>query len=576
MSTSLRLIRLLKPFAGWVALSVLLGVATVASGAGLLGTSAYLIARAALHPPISTLQLAIVGVRFFGISRSGFRYLERLASHSANFRLLSRLRVIAYQALEPLAPARLQTFQSGDLLSRATADIDVLENFYVRVVAPPLVALIVTLGMGLFAGAYAARLGWVVALGLAAGGMLPPWAAHLLGRRPGRELVEQDARLRSALLESVQGMSDLTAFGQAHRRIEQLEMLGVARGRAQMRLAWAGGASSGLALLLSNGTVWALLLVAIPLVRLRAIDGVALAVLALSLAASFEAVAPLGPAAQQLGRSLQAARRLFALVDAEGEVAEPLHPLPVPAGVALSIRGLRFQYAADLPPALDGLDLDLPPGKKIALVGPSGAGKSTLVNLLLRFWEFHQGEICLGGRDLRAYAPEEVRRKIGLVSQSTYLFSASIRQNLRMAASEASETDLVEALQRAGLGEWLADLPQGMDTWVGERGLSLSAGERQRLAVARFLLRDAPLLLLDEPTVNLDALTEQRLIHTLQAAMRGRSALWITHHLIGLEQMDEILVLEQGRVVERGTQAELLERKGLFAGLWALHNRILE
>ncbi len=575
MNTVLRLLRLLKPFAGWVALSALLSLATVAAGVGLLGTSAYLIARAALHPSIGALQVAIVGVRFFGISRSVFRYSERLASHSANFRLLARLRVTAYRALEPLAPARLQAFQSGDLLSRATADIDTLENFYVRVISPPLVALLTTVGMGLFAGSYAGPLGLLVALGLALGGLLPPLAAHWLGRAPGRELVEQDARLRAAMVDSVQGMGDLISYRQEGARIEEIEGLGRLRGRAQMRLAWAGGAATALGLLIANGTVWALLLAAIPLVQDRALSGVSLAVLALAAAASFEAVTPLGPAAQQLGRSLQAARRLFALVDAEPEVVAPSQPLPAPASAALTIRNLRFQYAPDLPPALDSFDLDLPSGKKVALVGPSGAGKSTLVNLLLRFWDYHQGEICLDGRDLRCFAPEDVRRKIGLVSQSTYLFSGSIRHNLLMAEPQATPNDLQLALERAGLEEWLAALPEGFDTWVGERGASVSGGELQRLAVARFLLRDAPLLLLDEPTAHLDALTEQRLVQTLLKAMQGRSALWITHRLVGLEQMDEILVLDEGRVVERGTQAELMEKKGLFADLWGLQKRML-
>ncbi len=575
MSTAWRLLRLLQPFAGWVALSVLLSVATVAAGVGLLGTSAYLIASAALHPAVGALQVAIVGVRFFGISRGVFRYLERLVSHSANFRLLARLRVTAYQALEPLAPARLQRFQSGDLLGRATADIDILENFYVRVVAPPLVALIVTSSMGLFAGSYAAQLGLVAALGLALGGLLPPLAAHWLGSAPGRELVQQDSRLRAALVDGVQGMSELVAYGREAQRIEEVEALGAARSQAQMRLAWAGGASSALALLTASGTVWALLLVAIPLVRGKELSGVSLAVLALAVAAAFEAVAPLGPAAQQLGRSLEAARRLFALVDARPEVCAPSQPLPAPRSAGLSIRGLRFQYAPGLPPALDCLDLELPPGKKVALVGPSGAGKSTLANLLLRFWDFDEGEIRLDGRDLRAYAPEDVRREISLVSQSTDLFSGSIRYNLLMAAPAASQGELLLALERAGLGEWADCLPQGLDTWIGERGLAISGGERQRLAVARCLLREAPLLLLDEPTANLDTLTEQRLVQTLLEAMQGRSVLWITHRLIGLEHMDEILVLDEGRVVERGTQAQLIEQAGLFASLWSLQNRIL-
>lgn len=571
-----RLLGFLRPFAGWTALSVLLGAATIASGIGLLGASAYVISGAALHPSIATLQVAIVGVRFFGITRGLFRYLERLVSHSVNFQLLAGLRVWFYRALEPLAPARLQSYRSGDLLGRAVGDIETLENFYVRAVASPLVAVIVTVGMGLFVGRYDLRLGAILAGGLLLSCVATPLLANRLGRTPGWALVAARAELSAALVDGAQGLGDLLSFGQGEARLSQIHSLNEDAGRAQVRLAWAGGLSNAFSLLVTNLTLLAVLVVAIPLVSGGSLSGVLLAVIAMLVLASFEAANPLPQAGQQLESSITAARRLFELVRAEPEIKSMPVPLAAPRSPALRIRGLTFRYAAELPPALEGLDLDLPPGKRVAIVGASGAGKTTLLNLLLRFWEFEQGVIELDGQDIRCYRPEDVRRLMGVISQSPYLFTTTIRQNLRLANPDASDANLERALRLAELQEWAAGLPEGLETWVGERGQNLSGGERERLALARVLAQDAPVALLDEPTAHLDALTEQRLLRSLETALRGRSLLMVTHRLSGLEAMDEILVLRSGRVVERGTHAALIAMNGEYAALWALQNRALE
>jgi thiol reductant ABC exporter CydC subunit len=575
LRTIARLLILLRPFMGWVLLSILLGTAAVAAGIGLLGTSAFLIARAAQQPSIAFLQVAIVGVRFFGISRGLFRYLERLVSHSVNFRLLAQLRVYFYLALEPLAPARLQNFRSGDLLSRAVADIETLENFYVRAVAPPVVAFVVTIGVSLFAGSFHLSLGLILAAGLLAGGILVPLAARLASIGPGRAAVEQRAQLRAAVIDSVQGMPDLVSNGQEERSMDAIQYLSQALGRSQQNLAWVGGLSSGLMVLVSGLTLWLVLWVAIPLVNAGLFDGVTLAVIALVTMASFEAVNPLGQAAQQLESSLQAARRLFALVDAEPEVVAPLQPCSPSPASALHIRGLSFRYQPDLPYALQDIDFDLPTGKRIALVGPSGAGKTTLANLLLRFWDYTEGEIRLGGCDLRQLDPQVARQRFGVVSQRTYLFGGTLRDNLVLARPDASDEQMWQALRQAGLQLWVKGLPSQLDTWIGERGLQISAGERQRLAVARCILQDAPILLLDEPTANLDAHTEERLLASLNALMKDRSVLWITHRLIGMEAVDEIIVLDGGCIVQRGRHKDLLQQPGLYQRMWTLQNRII-
>lgn len=576
LHTLRRLVAFLRPFAAQVALSILLGVGTVASAISLLGTSAYLIAYAALHPSVAVLQVAIVGVRFFGISRAVFRYLERLVSHSVNFRLLAGLRVWFYAHLEPLAPARLQEVRSADLLNRAVADIEMLENFYVRAAAPPLVALLVTFGVGVFVARYDTRLGWFLAGALLVTGVFLPLLVRVLARAPGKEVIERRSLLIGSLLDAVQGMPDLLAYGQAEAQLARVAEASRCLGRAQDRQARAGALGNALLQGLTGLALWGMLLLAIPLVN-QQIDGISLALLALITLASFEAVSPLIPAAQHFESCLQAARRLFGLVETAPDVTVPPNPLSLPTeSPHFRVHGLSFQYSGDRQPALGGLDLDLPPGKRVALVGPSGAGKSTLINLLLRFWEFDSGSMEWNGIDVRRFDPARVRQQMAVIGQTTYLFAGTLRQNLLLARPDAAEADLKRVLDQAQLSELVAQIPAGLDTWIGERGLQLSGGERQRVAVARALLRDAPLLLLDEPTANLDAAAELRLVETLHQVFAGRSVIYITHRLLGLDDMDEILVMQEGRVMERGSHADLLASGGSYAKMWSIHRQSMQ
>jgi len=243
--------------------------------------------------------------------------------------------------------------------------------------------------------------------------------------------------------------------------------------------------------------------------------------------------------------------------------------------LSVNIRDLCFHYSPDQPWVLEGIRLDLPPRKKIAIVGPSGAGKTTLLNLLLRFWEYDRGSIELDGVDIRQFVPEDVRGLISLVSQSTYLFGATLRQNLLLARPGAQEGELVGVIGQVGLEGWFAQLPNGLDSWLGEHGVQMSGGERQRLAIARAILHDRPILLLDEPTANLDAVSEQQIIELLMGVSKERSLLWVTHRLSGLEKMDEILVLNDGKVVERGRQPALLSQNGLYTRMWELQYKLL-
>ncbi len=570
-----RLLTFAAPFWAQIALATLLGFATIGSSVGLLTTSAYLIAHAALRPSIAELQIAIVGVRFFGIARGIFRYLERYLSHQVNFRLLARLRVWFYQALEPLAPARLMRYGSGDLLSRIVADIETLENLYVRVIAPPLVALMVGGLTWLLMASFALPLAWASITALALAGLGLPLLARRMTAREGRRMIQTRSDLNVALVDLVQGMADLLAFGREMDHLARIRQLNRELLHLQARMVRVAGLSDALTGLLMNLATLAVLILAIPLVRAADLDGPSLAVLILAVIASFEAVAPLSLAFQYLESSLAAGQRLFEIVDSEPAIVDPSLPRALPSHLDLRVQNLSFRYSSDDPLVLDELNFTLSSGGRIAIVGPSGAGKSTLINLILRFWDCQDGQIFLGGQDIRSMDQDVLRSGISVISQAPYLFNATVRENLLLARPDASEEEIVEAARRAQIHDFVTSLPHAYETWIGERGLELSGGERQRLAVARAILKDAPFLILDEATANLDAITEKTIVDTLYALTEGRTTLIITHRLLGLERMDEILVLDRGRIVERGRHHELMQADGIYRRMWDLQHRTL-
>ena len=583
----LRLLGLARPFAGLVAISMLMGFATLGSGIGLMAVSAYIISAAALHPSVAVLQVAIVGVRFFGITRGLFRYLERYTSHQVTFRLLARLRVWFYRALEPLAPARLQVYRTGDLISRMIGDIAALENFYVRVIAPPLAALLVTLVMVIFMHSFDASLAWALLCFLILGGIGIPSLMLRLGNKAGQQLVENRSELSSALVDGIQGLPDLLVLGHAQRQLDTILQKNWLLENAQRRMANYAGIQSALSGLTASLGMLAVLILAVPLVSSGRLPGVYLAVVTLAALASFEAVQPLPLAAQYLENSLAAARRLYEIVDAQPQVKPPITALPCPGSFNLEVKDLSFTYPSPLESlgvslqgaghtTLEHIDFSLSEGKHMAVIGPTGAGKSSLVNLLLRFWDYESGSILLDTQDIRLYDPQALRERIGVVAQHPYLFNATLRENLLLGKPGATQPQIEQAARQAQIHDFILGLPKGYDTWVGEGGVRLSAGERQRVAIARALLKEAPFLILDEPTAHLDTVNEKRLLDTIFALMEGRSILMITHRLVGMEKMDEILVLQVGQIVERGSHAGLLAANGLYHRMWELQNQVLE
>lgn len=563
-----RVIAFALPFWRRILWSIILSVFTIGSSVGLMATSAWLISKSGLQPSIADLGISVVGVRFFGLSRAFFRYLERLVSHDVTFRLLASLRVWFYRAVEPLAPARLARYRSGDLLGRVVSDIETLENVYTRVIAPPVVALIIALVTTLLFASFDPLVALVFVAFVLLASTIIPAMAWWLSSRPGKAVVQDRAELNTMLVDLVQGLPDSLAYGYSQQQIAEFNRISEQLDRIETRLARLESLQEFLAVLAVQAASVAVLIVAIP-----RIDGLLLATVALATVAAFEAITPLATAAHHLTTSAEAADRLFEIVDAEPQVEDPATPEPVARDYTLTVEDLTFRYELQIPPVLDDFSLRVPEGARVAIVGPSGAGKSTLVQLLLRFWDPVQGTIRIGGYDLRAYQQETVHQFYGVMSQRTHLFNTTIMENIRIARPAADDASVIEAAQQAQIHDFIEGLPQGYDTYAGEGGALLSGGERQRIALARALLKDSPILILDEATANLDAISEQAVLKAILTASQGRSLLMITHRLTMLDLMDHIVVLSAGRIVEQGTQVELLEQDGMFARMWRIQNR---
>ena len=551
IETLRRVVSLARPPTGRFALATLLGAAAVIFGIGLMTSAGYLIARAAEQPAILALSTAIVAVRFFGLARPVARYLERLASHDLAFRVLARIRVGFYERIEPLAPAGLEQYRRGDLVSRMVGDVDALQGLYLRGLGPPVVAVLAgALAVGL-AAAVLPLAALILAIGLVLGGVAVPAVAGLLGRSSGRVRAAVQGHLGAELVEILRGAPELVVYGREQEALHRVEgvdrvLVGLAR-----RDALAAGVADGMGLVVLGATTVGVLAAAVSAHAAGDLDRVLVAALVLLGLASFEAVAPLPQAARELSSTLASGRRVLELVDREPAIRDPALPRPLPSTPTIAFESVSVRYSPEEPLVLDGFDLVLEPGRRVALVGPSGAGKTTVANLLLRFLDPESGRVTLGGHDLREYAQEDVRRVVALAGEDSYLFSTTIRENVRIGRPDASDAEIGEALRRARIDGWVASLPDGADTLVGEEGARLSGGQRQRVALARALLSNAPVLVLDEPTAHVDPETAETLITDVLSAAGRSSVLLITHRPEGLDLVDLVVVLDGARTAGR-------------------------
>ncbi|MFB7110070.1 thiol reductant ABC exporter subunit CydD [Streptomyces sp. NPDC056291] len=551
------------PRRGRLALALLLGSLALGSAVGLMATSGWLISRASQQPPVLYLMVAVTATRAFGIGRAVFRYAERLVSHDAVLRMLADTRVAVYRRLERLAPAGLRRMRRGDLLTRLVADVDALQDYWLRWLLPAGAALTVSAASVAFTAWLLPEAGAVLAAGLLAAGAGVPLVTGAVARRAEHRLAPARGALATRVTELLTGTAELAVAGALPTRITETRRADRLLTRIASRAATATALGDGLTALISGLTVAATALVGAQAVTDGRLGGVTMAVVVLTPLAAFEAVLGMPLAVRYRHRVRRSAERVYEVLDAPEPVREPERPRQAPASpFPLAVRNLTARYAGQDREALADLDLTLQEGRRVAVVGPSGSGKTTLAQVLLRFLDAETGTYTLGGVDAHAVDGDDVRRLVGLCAQDAHLFDSSVRENLLLAKKDATEAELRDALARARLLGWVDALPDGLDTLVGEHGARLSGGQCQRLALARALLADFPVLVLDEPAEHLDLATADALTGDLLAATEGRTTLLITHRLAGLAAVDEVIVLDEGRVVQRGPYAELAALPG--------------
>ncbi|QHM70459.1 heme ABC transporter ATP-binding protein/permease CydC [Mixta intestinalis] len=547
-------------------LGILLAIVTLLASTGLLTLSGWFLAAASLAGGAGlysfNYMLPAAGVRGAAIIRTVARYFERLVSHDGTFRVLQHLRVFTFSRLLPLSPAGIAHFRQGDLLNRFVADVDTLDHLYLRIISPFIGALVViivvTLGLCWLDIPLALTLGTIMLLTLL---LLPPLFYHI-GRPAGETMTFQRARYRQQLTRWLQAQAELSLYGSVENSRQQLDETEASWQQAQRRQASLTGLSQSLLLLISGATVTLILWLSAGGVGVWQPPGALLALFVFCALAAFEALAPVGSAFLHLGQVFASAARIQQVLAQRPAVRFSQNNQTASAG-ALLLNNVTFSYPNALGPALQHLSLRVQPGESVALLGPTGCGKSTLLQLLTRAWDPQEGEIRIGDIALTEWSEPALRAAIGVVSQRVHLFNQTLRDNLLLAATECSDEALIDVLKQVGLEKLLAD-DQGLNAWLGEGGRQLSGGELRRLAIARALLHNSPIMLLDEPTEGLDAETEQQILALLARVTADKTTIMVTHRLQGLDNFARICVMDRGKIVEQGKHDELMAKRGRY------------
>ena len=562
-SAWMRLLGLVRPFRGRVNLAFGLGVARVVAFIGVGVLSALVVAGLKLGTPVGGLLIALYAIApLAGL----LHWLESWVAHDMAFRLLTEMRIALYDKLDRLAPAYLLRRRTGDIVGMATQDVELVEYFFAHTVAPALVAILVPAAVVATLLVY----GWPTAAALAPFillvGLSPFFLRKRLDRLGGRAR-EMLGLLNAHAVDTIQGLTELLAFGQqgARRKV----FLDIVRGHHRVRIPYYRDLTFQMALIETATGLGGLAVVMAGTAWIAAgwLEAAMLPLLAILAMATFLPVSEIAHIGRQLADTLGATRRLHAVHSAPVKVADGPGVRPAPDAPALEMDGASFTYMGTTRPALEGVTLTVRPGETLALVGPSGAGKTTIAHLFMRFWDPAEGTVRLDGEDVRDWTLDALRARIALVAQDTYLFNDTLRANILIARPDASEAELAEAVRRAALEDFVAALPEGLETRVGERGTQLSGGQRQRVAVARAVLKNAPILILDEATSHLDAVNEAMLRRALTELMAERTTVVIAHRLSTVRDADTIVVLDDGRVAETGTHDALLARAGLYSQL---------
>lgn len=560
MKEILRLLRLLKPYSGWMLLGIFISLLALLANITLMAVSGWFIASMALAGAagvsMNYFSPAAI-IRASAIARTAGRYAERLVTHEATFRLLSELRVWFYHYFEPLVPAILDKYRGGDLFSRIQADIESLNDFYIRIMVPVAVGLLAISIVSFITYLQNSEAGLVLLGMLLVAGILLPVVIAKLSFKTGFAVVKQQSSLRTSIVDGVQGLDELIVSGAVKKQGAVISQASQQVIRSQRNLSRLSGFSLGGMTFLTGFTMWLIVILVIPMVEAGLLEPASLAMFTLLALAAFEAVIPLPDAFRLLGQVHMAARRLFELVDQQPLIREPSQPLGKPDHFHWVFDKLDFQYENSPDLVLKNINLDIASGKKIAIVGATGAGKSSLFQLLLKNRPALNGKLTLSGAPISDYHSDDINQWISVVPQQPYLFNTTILENIRLARPGASTDEIEKVLELAQLDDFVSSQPDGIHTWVGETGVRLSGGEAKRLAIARALIKDHELLLLDEPTEGLDAKTSETVLNNIFTQLADKSLVMITHQYTGLDDFDEVIVLENGKILERGKFKDL-------------------
>ncbi len=549
-----------------LSLGMLLAFATLSASIGLLTLSGWFISASAvagltIARETFNYMLPGGGVRGLAMSRTAGRWGERVVSHNATFKLLTDLRIFFFKKLAPLIPGRISNLRDADLLNRLVADVDAMDHVYLRLVSPVTVGVFGIFFLTLFLMWFDTSLGLILGSILLIMLLIWPVLFYKLGKRNGGELTQNKADLRVTTLDWIEGYSELTLFGAEERyrnAILETQQKLIANQLVNANLT--GMASA--ALMLFNGLTLVLML-------WLAADGVGgnapdpfIALMAFATMASFELLMPIAGAFQHLGQTLSSARRLNEVILSEPEVQFAKEKLDINKPLDIRFSNVTFNYPDSERSVLNAVDLTIPATNKVAIVGQTGSGKSTLIQLLTRYWDPKKGYISIAGIELTQWNESQLRESISVVSQRVDILNGSLRDNLLIAKPDANDEHLANILKDVGLEKLLEN--DGLDSWLGDGGRQLSGGEKRRVGIARAILHDAPILLLDEPTEGLDKQTEQSIMALFEEHFEGKTVIFITHRLIGLEAMDSIVLIEQGEIVEHGSHETLLNEQGRY------------
>ncbi len=542
MRELLKIVMAVRSQWGWMAAGILIGVAVIAANSLLMAVSGWFIASMAVAGVTKVSFNYFVpsaAIRALAISRTVGRYIERLVTHGAAFRALSGLRIWLFLKLAPLSPALLERYSSGDLSSRLRFDIDSLESLYLRIIAPLFTGVISIAAATLFVAFWSKPVAVVLFFALIVSGLLLPLALRRLSAVHGRESAVSAGELRSLVSEGISGGAELILLGAVEMHAEKIDALSARLVSSQEKLASVGAmAVSGLTVSLA-AALTGILITGAASVSHGEMTGPQLVMLLLFSAAVFEAAGGMPAAMQMLPAAKESARRITELADAAPPVPDPLSPAPLPADTGISFRNVSFAYPGSSP-VLSGFSLELPKGAKVALTGRSGSGKSTLAQILLRFREY-KGSVTVGGVELKHLTADDLLTLISAVPQNPHIFNTSIRKNITVANPDASNEEISSAVYDAVLDEWIASLPEGLETMVGEMGCAVSGGEARRIAVARALLQKAEIFVLDEPTEGLDPESERTLLARVTRRLKGKTLLLISHRQAAVEIVDTVV-----------------------------------